>query len=167
MDNIMQRYEILVLPLPPFLRSLATEFLVGSEEEATENLRHRLEVIAIEQSAVSVNNKPEEARDRRGKSCNIAILFEEYISPSKVFLPKAPLPTYDSEQRASDYALWRKTRGHRITSPSFDEPQDAYERQEHLHKVVNLTTGANSAISRGGAVHIHGLTLWHGEHTGA
>ena len=44
MDNIIQRYATLVLPLPPFLHSLASEFLVGPEELATDDLRHLLEV---------------------------------------------------------------------------------------------------------------------------
>ena len=76
-----------------------------SEEEATKDLRHQLEVIAIEQSAVSVNNNPDEARDRRVKSSNIAIPLKEYISPIKVLPPRAPLLSYVSEQRVADYAL--------------------------------------------------------------
>ena len=41
MDDVMRRYALLVSTLPPFVRALASEFLVGSEEEATEDLRQR------------------------------------------------------------------------------------------------------------------------------
>ena len=53
MDDVVRRYALLVSSLPPFLRTLASEFLVGSEEEATENLRQRLDVIAIEEIATT------------------------------------------------------------------------------------------------------------------
>ena len=73
--------------------------------------------------------------------------------------PRTPLLTYDTAQRAADYVVWKRMRGHRITSPSFDEVPDAYERQEQLNIVVNLNTGADSAMSRAGAVLLHGLAL--------
>ena len=134
MDDIMQRYATLVSPLPSCLRALALKFLVESDEEAMGDLRQRLEVIAVEQIALSSHGKPEVKRDLRVKSNNnIAIPLGEYISPVKVLPPKAPLPAYDNVQKVADYALWTKTCGQRITTPSFDELPDATERQEHLN----------------------------------
>ena len=84
--------------------------------------------------------KPEGIRDLRVKSNNnIAVPLREYVSPVKVLLPREPLPAYDDAQKAADYVLWTRTRGHRITSPSFDELPDVAEQQEHLNQVVNLT----------------------------
>ena len=102
----MQRYAALDSPLPPFLRAIASEFFVGSKEEATADLRQRVEVIAIEQTALSTHSKPEANRDLHAKSTNyIAIPLREYISPVKVLPPREPLPSYDDAQKANDYVL--------------------------------------------------------------
>ena len=55
MDNIMQRYATLVSPLPPFLRKLVSQFFVGSEEEASADVLQILEVIPVEQIALSIH----------------------------------------------------------------------------------------------------------------
>ena len=51
-DNIMQRYAAL-------LRALALEFLVGSKQEATEDLRQRLEDIGVQQIALLIYSEQE------------------------------------------------------------------------------------------------------------
>ena len=80
MDDVMKRCAVLVAPLPPFLLALASEFLVGSEDDATEDLKQRLEVIAIEHIALSTNTKPEASRNLRTKSAStITIPLKEYI----------------------------------------------------------------------------------------
>ena len=75
--------------LSRLLRALASEFLVGSEEEAMEDLRQRLEVIAVEQIALATHSKQEGIRELRVKSTNnIAIPLKEYILPMTRTLPR-------------------------------------------------------------------------------
>ena len=114
-----------------------------------EDLRRRLDVIAIEQIALSTHNKPEASQNLRAKlTSNTAISLKDYMSPVKVLPPRVPLSIYDDVQKTADLGLLMKTPGHRITSPSLYELPDATGQQAHLNQLVNLTTVADSAINQ-------------------
>ena len=103
---------------------------MGCEEEATADLRQRLEVVEVKTVALSARTKPGVNRDPRVKSItrSISILPTEYISPIKLSSPRAPPFTYDDAQKAADYDLRTRRRGYRSLFPFFDELPDANER---------------------------------------
>ena len=79
---------------------------MGPEEAATEDLKQRLDVHAIKQSALLTRDKPEPSQILRASSKGIiAIPLKEYVSTVKAAPPRAPLMLYDDAQQVAYHEL--------------------------------------------------------------